>query len=590
MGRPSKSLEERIRARSFVARRHGGLLAGPLTGDPELAEAQAAWQAASTERERRFRALDFEQKVRAARPGKRVGGLRRGRHAPADFFPHNLTHTKGPAAGRAFALEPWQRSFVDELYKRDEHGKRIFKRAILGIPRGNGKSPLAAGLGLYELMTREDEPDIICAAAARDQAGVVFEYARGFAESSPIADQLAIGRREIARPETRGVLRTISADGYVAHGINPSAAIIDEAHAFTTAKQRELFEAIDTAVHKRPDAYWLLITTAGHDRASLLGKLFADVLEQLEPEHPAPGLTTARDEENGFLLHWYGADADCDADDEALWKAVNPGSWVTVPELRRQRRSPSMATSTFKRRHLNAWVAPDVERWVPADVWGGLTCEENSISPGDTIAIGGDGSRSYDTSALAWASRAEDGRIDVACRVFSVRDDVPHHVLHDGRIDYEDVQDSLLELAERFQVREVAFDPRFIEAAMEVVAARIGESRVFPVEPHSRLHREALACFERQVLEGVIRHDGDPVMAEQLAWTGVDRFENGDPRRLRKLERSRPIDVSVALALAVWRVCTGATRSVYEERSVLVLNASEPETPVRYVDGTRLPA
>jgi len=75
---------------------------------------------------------------------------------------------------------------------------------------------LAAGLGLYELLTREDEPDIICAAAARDQAGVVFEYARAFAESSPIADQLVIGRREIARPETRGVLRTISADGYVA--------------------------------------------------------------------------------------------------------------------------------------------------------------------------------------------------------------------------------------------------------------------------------------------------------------------------------------------------------------------------------------
>jgi hypothetical protein len=45
------------------------------------------------------------------------------------------------------------------------------------------------------------------------------------------------------RPEARGVLRTISADGYVAHGLNPSAAIVDEAHAFTTDKQRELFEA-----------------------------------------------------------------------------------------------------------------------------------------------------------------------------------------------------------------------------------------------------------------------------------------------------------------------------------------------------------
>jgi phage terminase large subunit-like protein len=160
-------------------------------------------------------------------------------------------------------------------------------------------------VGLYELMTRSDEPDIICAAAARDQAGVVFEYARGFAESGPLADHFVIGRREISRPETRGVLRTISADGYVAHGANPSAVIVDEAHAFTTDKQRELFEAMDTAVHKRPDAFWLTISTAGHDRSSLFGKLYADVLEQLEPERPAPGLVVCRDEANGVLMYWW---------------------------------------------------------------------------------------------------------------------------------------------------------------------------------------------------------------------------------------------------------------------------------------------
>jgi hypothetical protein len=28
------------------------------------------------------------------------------------------------------------------------------------------------------------------------------------------------------------------------------------------------------------------------------------------------------------------------------------------------------------------------------------------------------------------------------------------------------------------------------------------------------------------------------VIAEQLVWTEVDRYENGDPRRVRKLERS----------------------------------------------------
>ncbi len=534
---------------------------------------QRAYQQATSEPERRALALDFqEQAARDTIPaiGDRSSDGRA--LAVADFFAENFRHQKGPAAGEPFVLEPWQREFVDELYRLDERGNRLYKRAILGVPRGNGKSPIAAAVGLYELMSRTDEPDIICAAAARDQAGVVFEYARGFAESGPLAEHLVIGRREIARPETRGVLRTISADGYVAHGANPSAVIVDEAHAFTTDKQRELFEAMDTAVHKRPDAFWFLISTAGHDRSSLFGKLHADVLEQLEPEHPAPGLTIARDEANGVLMHWYGAEADCDPDDEELWNAVNPGSWVTVDDLRRQRRSPSMPTSTFKRRHLNAWVAPEAERWIPSDRWQALAVPSSRIEPGAAVCVGFDGSRSYDTSALAWASRAEDGRIDVAARVFSVREDVPHHVRHHGRIDYEDIRDSVLELAEAFDVTEVAFDPRFAEGTMDVVADRLHESAVFPVEPHSRLHREALATFERQVLEGVIRHAGDPVIAEQLAWTAVDRFENGDVRRLRKLERSRPIDVSVALALAVWRVVHGGdARTIYAVRGLIAV-------------------
>jgi phage terminase large subunit-like protein len=579
VARPPKSLAAHLREGTFRARRHRELLNGPAVADKALQRLQRDYQAASSDRERRAIALDFEQRSRRNLPPTGQLDLEL---SPADFFERYLVHTKGPAAGEPFRLEPWQRQFVDELYQVDERGFRIFKRAILGVPRGNGKSPLAAAIGLYELMTRADEPDIICAAAARDQAAVVFGYAASFAESGPLADQLVVGRREIARPETRGVLRTISADGYVAHGANPSAVVIDEAHAFTTDKQRELFEAADTAVLKRPDAFWLLISTAGHDSGSLLGRLYGDVLEQLEPEQPEPGLTIARDEANGVLFYWYGVDADCDADDEKLWKAVNPASWVTVPELRRQRRSPSMATGTFKRRHLNAWVASDLERWIAGDVWDALCDPDSRIEPSAAVTIGGDGSRSYDTSAIAWASRADDGRIDVACRVFSVRSDVPHHVFHVERIDYEDIQDSLLELAETFKVSEIAFDPRYIEPAMETVAGRLSASRVSPIEPHSRLHREALACFERQVLEGVIRHGGDPVMAEQLAWTGVDRFENGDPRRIRKLERSRPIDVSVALALAVWRVVLGATESVYETRGVLTL---EPLDEPHYVDG-----
>ena len=455
------------------------MLAGPLFGPERLREIQRRWQGETNETV--LRALEREYERLVAGNGTLVAPespTKRSRAAGeefslsvARFFPAMFSHVKGPAAGQPFKLEPWQRRFVEEFTRANGEGERVYKRGMLGVARGNGKSPLAAGLALRELVCADDEPDVVLAAAARDQARVVFEYARGFVESGPLLEVLQVGRHEIRNPRSGGVLRTVSADGFVAHGLNPSAVIIDELHAWSTNKQHELFDALDTAVHKRPGAFWLVITTAGHDKTSLLGRLYGNMLESLELEEK-PGFVVGRDEFNGVLMHWYGALADCDADDRKLWQAVNPASFVTTEALRKQRNSPSMSRGTFARLHLNAWVAPDVERWIATDNWERLAGEVE-IEDGATVYVGADGSRSYDTTAIAWAAKAPDGRLDVDARVFSVRDDVPHHVFHTGgTIDFGDVEGFLLELASRYDVREVRFDPRFLEPAWPTVTVR----------------------------------------------------------------------------------------------------------------------
>ena len=88
--------------------------------------------------------------------------------------------------------------------------------------------------------------------------------------------------------------------------MNPSAVIADELHAWRTPKQVELWDALDTAIHKRPGAYWLVITTAGREKGTLLGRLYAAMLDALELDEK-PGLVWGRDEFNGALLCWYGA-------------------------------------------------------------------------------------------------------------------------------------------------------------------------------------------------------------------------------------------------------------------------------------------
>ena len=173
------------------------MLAGPLVRQPGLRAIQERYRTADSETVRRALALEFE---------KAIVGARRRAAAPidaglpvAEFFPRCLVHAKGPAAGRPFVLEPWQRRFVEEFTRLDPDGGRVFKRGLLGIARGNGKSPLAAGLA-HELLAAEDEPDIILAAGARDQARVVFEYSRGLVERGPLAELLNVGRHEIRNP------------------------------------------------------------------------------------------------------------------------------------------------------------------------------------------------------------------------------------------------------------------------------------------------------------------------------------------------------------------------------------------------------
>jgi hypothetical protein len=53
------------------------------------------------------------------------------------------------------------------------------------------------------------------------------------------------------------------------------------AHPWRSGRQLELFDALDTAVHKRPGAFWLVISTASHDKTSLLGRLYVNVQSAL---------------------------------------------------------------------------------------------------------------------------------------------------------------------------------------------------------------------------------------------------------------------------------------------------------------------
>ena len=64
------------------------------------------------------------------------------------FFADILCLAEGEHAGQSFVLQPWQQFIVGSLFGwRGADGYRRFRTAYIEVGKGNGKSPMAAGIG-----------------------------------------------------------------------------------------------------------------------------------------------------------------------------------------------------------------------------------------------------------------------------------------------------------------------------------------------------------------------------------------------------------------------------------------------------------
>ena len=86
----------------------------------------------------------------------------------------------GSHYGEPFKLLDFQKEVIDDIYKVDDDGRRIHRTYLLGLPRKNGKTLLAAALGVYHLIADDADkaPVVIAAAGDRQQARLVFDEVR----------------------------------------------------------------------------------------------------------------------------------------------------------------------------------------------------------------------------------------------------------------------------------------------------------------------------------------------------------------------------------------------------------------------------
>ena len=338
--------------------------------------------------------------------------------------------------GKPFRLYDWQRDTLMDFYSTmdlDEESGRLLRRyqyLYLEIPKKNGKSELAAALGLYHLFgDGELNAEVYLCAADKDNASIVFRAAVFMLETAPwTAKMIARGDLKVSKSQKRieyrqrvqsengalrwvtvGLMQVLSAEAYSKHGYKPSCVIFDELHAQPNRDMWEVMTGAAGAAHEQP--VWIVLTTAGddpdrnsigweiHQRAASIrdARQLRTILEQggdprqvlslrrvAEDEMPrAQEALLALDETNWLpvlygLTAMYGDDPEdleqIDIWDESLWAMCNPslGKHLTLRALRLEaqaaKKSPA-AEKLFRWLRLNQWISVKAVGWLPLSLY-----------------------------------------------------------------------------------------------------------------------------------------------------------------------------------------------------------------------------
>lgn len=435
---------------------------------------------------------------------------------------HHLRHFKGRHSGKPFVLEPWQEWIIASIYGfyNKSDGSRLTQTVYIEVARKNGKTALAAGIGLNALINDdEDGAEVYFAANSKDQVKIsAWPLCSNFAKAfDPKEKYLKVYRDTINFDKTISWLKVLAADSTKLDGPNPSTFILDEYHA---AKSNSLKAVLESGQGTRDNPLEIIITTAGFDK---LGPCY-------ELRTTATEILNGLKEDDSFFMAIYSLDEKDDWKDEANWIKSNPNMDVTVKssylrkEVRKAMNTPSDEVNV-KTKNLNMWCdSSDV--WIPDDYI--LACSRkvdlDDFTTKDDCFAGIDLSSTSDLTCVSFMI-PKDGKL-----YFKTLYYLPEEALETKKnkeqysewvrlgflkltpgnvVDYDYILDDILSVDKRLYIVKVGYDSW--NATQFVINAT---DKGLPMEPVSQSignFNRPTKEMERVILSGNVVIDNNPI-------------------------------------------------------------------------------
>ena len=466
-------------------------------------------------------------------------------------FVQLLPHVKGAWARKRenIKLRPWQQWILCCIFGwvRKKDGTRRFREAYLEIPRKNGKSVLAAGVGLYCFCADgEFGAEVYSGATTEKQAWEVFRPSRLMTlRTAPLLQKFGIevNAANLAIPHDGSRFEPLI--GNPGDGSSPSCSIVDEFHEHD---KPDLYDTMATGMGAREQPLMFIITTAG---SNIAGPCYE---KRLEVQKILGGVFSD-DETFGVI---YSIDEDDDWKSEASLRKANPNFGVSVSAdylkamVRKAVQSPSKQNSV-KTKHFNIWVGAKTA-WLNMELWN--RCAEPSLRiegfAGQRCMLAVDLATRIDMAALSrvFYRIEDDGRLhyyvfprfylpESALETSKNADRYAgwaaegHLDLIDGdEIDFNTIQEHILADASMYQVDEMPYDPwQATQLAQNVQA----EAPDVPVEFRNTVGNmsPAMKEMEAAIAAGRFHHPDNPIlnwMASNVV-AKEDAKENIYPRK-----------------------------------------------------------
>jgi phage terminase large subunit-like protein len=530
-----------------------------------------------------------------------------------DFFPDICRLAGGQFEGRPFTLEPSQAFIVGSMFGWiwASSGLRRFRKCYIEEGKGNGKSPLAAGIGLYCLCADgEMRAEVYAAASKRDQAQVLFRDAVAMVDQSPALRKriLKSGRNPVWNLLHRlssSFFRPISSeDGQ--SGPRPHCALCDEVHEH---RNGDVIEHLERGFKWRRQPIMVLLTNSGTDKSTVCYQ---------EHTH-AVRVALGEVEDDRYFSYVCGLDEGDDPLEDskrgrASWLKANPLLDVTISRddlaawVRDAKQIPGKRNGILR---LNFCVWTDAEQlWMARETLEACMADfEIAEHEGNDLYVGVDLSSSQDLTAEAFVAPTgfveveregpEGSRIkvlaptfDAWCEAWTPGDTVKQRAVRDNahyeqwidegflhapkgkviRLDYPAAR--LAEYSLSHRIRKVAYD-RYAFRRFEEECEELGLTLDFIEHPQGGRRRaklpeqlllaapgdkdqKPLGCWmpgsllelEQLILEKRIRFKRNPVLISAMmsAVTESDPFAN---RWLSKRRAVNRIDLAVAMCMAI---------------------------------------